>query len=358
VSGAAGDDEHIDHEPLYDMGDTQHRRWRPAQADTATSDAAAQGDAITEEAVSQQMRDKSASVSRGRTPQHDGSPESEPAAGAAANGAAGLQQQQRQQLHLGSNSGEQALQLQSGGEQQGQESEDQGAGPMDAEWCEAAAADEQVAEAPAAAPERAAVNKAEDTGMDLGDSDMLQPGAKQQHAQPQAQEEQQQPQSASKLRQQLDLRDAAANQDAGAAAIGTGTDKASRPQQQQEVGKPPAQSDLQAAQFSAAAAAAQGAGVSAAAAAAHGSIAVSPYIQGISAAAAAAAAAGGLNLADSPQVRPAVEQEEPHPGAQLPEAAAAALAGTPATTGHRLSAVGEHRVSFVSVSAAVLRSTE
>jgi hypothetical protein len=166
----------------------------------------------------------------------------------------------------------------------------------------------------------------------------------QQRAQPQAQEEQQQQlQSASKLRQQLDLRDAAANQDAGAAAIGTGADKASWSQQVQQ---PLAQSDLQAALFSAAAAAAQGAGVSAAAAAAaHGSTAVSPYIQGTSAAAAVAAAAGGLNLADSPQVRPAVEQEEPHPGAQLPEAAAAALAGTPATIGHHISAVGEHRVS-------------
>jgi hypothetical protein len=127
---------------------------------------------------------------------------------------------------------------------------------------------------------------------------------------------------------ELDLGDVGAQPDAAA--------QAARPLlQQQQAGKdkPVTPADLQAALFSAAAAAGQGMASSAAAAAApvaHRSTAVSPYVPGMSA---AAALTGGLNLADSPQLGAAVSQEEPHPGAQLPEAAAAALAATPAAGG-------------------------
>lgn len=339
----------MDHEPLSGSGATQpHRARYPLQTDTATSNAtphkaAQHGDAadtaaLAEEEEAQHMQDKLGSVSRGRTPhEHEEVPDFETArmsvAGAASAPARpALRQQQRQQLlQLASDSGQQELVAHSGSElQQGHEGLDQGAEAMEAEGPGVAPAGQEPAKGSTGQPPAAAAAvKAEDTGMNLGDAP--------EHAPQQQQQRQQQPSPASRLRQQLDLRDSgAASGDSGA---GRG------PQQQQQVKQQLGATDLHAAMFSAAAAAAAAAAQTAgpsAAAAAHGPTAVSPYVQGLSAAAAAANA--GLNLADSPQVRAAVEQEEPHPGAQLPEAAAAALAATPATGG-RTGAAAEHRVS-------------
>jgi hypothetical protein len=166
-------------------------------------------------------------------------------------------------------------------------------------------------------------------------------------------------QPASKLRQQavgMDLGDPSAQQlDTNA---GDKDLQQSEQQQQQlkkiltgrDTSKPMTAADVQVALFTAAAAgAAAGAAATApqgAPGASSGPTAVSPYVQGSSAAAAAAAAMAnaGLNLADSPHVRGAVEQDTPHPGALMPDAAAAAVTSTD-VAGH--SAGAEHEVRAV-----------
>jgi len=181
--------------------------------------------------------------------------------------------------------------------------------------------------------------KAEDKGMQLGD---VADGAEErQQAQPRKPQEQQQGQP-NKPRQQpieLDLGDPAAQPDTADAHTDAdaGVNSAQQQQQQAAVGgkiKVPTPADLQAALLSAAAAAAT----------THGSTAVSPYVQGASAAAAALANAG-LNLADSPHAGGAVEQDTPHPGALVPEAAAAAMAAAPPSR-LQVQSGNDHRVGW------------
>lgn len=347
VSGAAGDDEHADHEPrrtaaaaVTGSGSGAGAK-QLAQADTATSNvclhdaAATQADAAAGEAVSESPRDKSASVSRGRSPQQEPSPPAQPARASQGPLAPPSQQQQAALLQVQQDGGESQQQHTQGGQQ---------VEPMQTD--EPPATDMHTGVSPrgsspvAAEPaklSKASRVKAEDKGMHLGD--VADGTAERQQAQPRKPQEQQQ---SIKPRQQpieLNLGDPAAQPDTADAHTDADAGVNSTQQQQQKaVGdgkvKVPTAAELQAALLSAAAAGAT----------THGSTAVSPYVQGASAAAAALANAG-LNLADSPHAGGAVEQDTPHPGALVPEAAAAAMAAAPPSR-LQVQSGNDHRVGW------------
>lgn len=351
VSGAVGDDEH---EPRSASGATQPLSRHPAHTDTATSNttshhAAAAAEAVmagmaAEEAVSRHRQGMSGSLSRERTPQHEdvaaGAEAAEAVAGDASVALSPIEQRHRQEPSDMPPSNGQEQQGRAGSEQPEQAGDEQGTGAMQVEGPvvgegEALAADTTGSGGAAflaaqAVPVKTEAHRTQLSGAGnvLGSLNIV---VQQQPSKAQEKQQQQQQSPGSKSRQQLmelDLGDVGAQPDAAA--------QAARPLlQQQQAGKdkPVTPADLQAALFSAAAAAGQGMASSAAAApVVHRSTAVSPYVPGMSAAA-AAALTGGLNLADSPQLGAAVSQEEPHPGAQLPEAAAAALAATLAAGG-------------------------